>query len=716
MWFKQRRILLFSALLTVCSLSTQAQFTGGDGSGVAVFSLMPSTCPLITYPAIFSGGNEQGPGSSATTQSTCNPIILPSIFFGGQDAGSGQLGLTQSSCNPVVLPSIFNGGTEDGYSYAGVIQSNCSPPLLPSIYAGGASNVEPGVQLNAGCAPLAAFSASPLQLCVGDTALFTDLSSGGPTSWSWSFPGGTPSGSTDQNPWVVYDTPGTYNVTLAITAPLGNNSVTYTAYISVGTPPAVSLSGLPYACLDESPYTLSGGTPLGGTYSGDGVTGGTFDPALAGSGSHVITYTYTDISGCSNSDTSSIEVFPLYDFLTTHQLCAGDTFLWRGTPYTTAGTYTEHYVTVHGCDSTYQLVLTVQPVYAFTENHIICSGGSYTWQGNTYAFPGTYTETYSSVGGCDSTYTLNLSVRPSYDFTESHAMCFGGSYAWHGNTYTSAGTYTLHYSTLDGCDSTYTLVLTEYPIYNFTENHSLCAGDSYTWQGSTYNTSGTYTAAFTSSHGCDSIYTLHLDVHPVYFVSTNADICLGEVYHWFGSDYSVGGTYTHQLYSQYGCDSTFELVLAVNSIDVSLTVNDPIITANAIADTYQWLDCNNGYAPISGEISQSFTALTNGDYAVALTQGLCSDTSACVQILTVGIADLGAPRPILYPNPSDGSFFLELHKDAKVELFNALGSCVFNSTLPKGRNQVQLSLADGVYWVSITQGTERITLKMVIRN
>ncbi|MCC7505907.1 MAG: PKD domain-containing protein, partial [Saprospiraceae bacterium] len=64
---------------------------------------------------------------------------------------------------------------------------------------------------------------------------FTDLSNGGPSAWEWSFPGGTPSTSTDPNPTVTYSTPGSYSVTLTITTGSGPYTVTQSNYITVPT-------------------------------------------------------------------------------------------------------------------------------------------------------------------------------------------------------------------------------------------------------------------------------------------------------------------------------------------------------------------------------------------------------------------------------------------------------------------------------------------------
>lgn len=76
--------------------------------------------------------------------------------------------------------------------------------------------------------------------------------------------------------------------------------------------PTVAIDAFPNAtvCVYHSATTLPVGTPTGGTYSGLGVTGSNFDPALAGNGTHWITYSYTDDLGCMNSDSTSIVVDP----------------------------------------------------------------------------------------------------------------------------------------------------------------------------------------------------------------------------------------------------------------------------------------------------------------------------------------------------------------------------------------------------------------------
>ncbi|MCW5922183.1 MAG: HYR domain-containing protein [Saprospiraceae bacterium] len=106
-------------------------------------------------------------------------------------------------------------------------------------------------------------------------------------------------------------------------ANLGENIITFTVTGSFGCTATctytITVKELPVVecpesfsvCINASPFALAGGTPAGGTYSGTGVSGGNFNPALAGVGPHLITYTYTDGDGCEGSCAFTITVNPL---------------------------------------------------------------------------------------------------------------------------------------------------------------------------------------------------------------------------------------------------------------------------------------------------------------------------------------------------------------------------------------------------------------------
>jgi PKD repeat protein len=82
-------------------------------------------------------------------------------------------------------------------------------------------------------APVASFTANNQTICVGQSVQFTNTSTGQPTSYSWSFTGGTPSTSTAQNPTVTFNAVGTYDVSLTVTNASGTNTSTQTGYITV---------------------------------------------------------------------------------------------------------------------------------------------------------------------------------------------------------------------------------------------------------------------------------------------------------------------------------------------------------------------------------------------------------------------------------------------------------------------------------------------------
>ena len=81
--------------------------------------------------------------------------------------------------------------------------------------------------------PVAYFEGTPTTVTVGESVDFTDLSLNDPTSWEWTFAGGTPETSTEQNPTVAYYTEGTYAVSLTVTNDEGSDTKTVADYITV---------------------------------------------------------------------------------------------------------------------------------------------------------------------------------------------------------------------------------------------------------------------------------------------------------------------------------------------------------------------------------------------------------------------------------------------------------------------------------------------------
>ena len=157
--------------------------------------------------------------------------------------------------------------------------------------------------------PFANFNADVVSGCPGFTVQFTDNSFNNPTSWLWSFPGGNPSTSTDQNPIVTYSNPGTYNhVSLIATNGFGTDSITKLNYISVSPAiiPIITLTGNDTLCEGASVIIKSSNAQ---TYQWYPNNFGNISFSTDTSGYYAIKT--VDVFGCATySDTIQIVVLP----------------------------------------------------------------------------------------------------------------------------------------------------------------------------------------------------------------------------------------------------------------------------------------------------------------------------------------------------------------------------------------------------------------------
>ncbi len=97
------------------------------------------------------------------------------------------------------------------------------------------------------CAPVAAFNSNAQFICEGASITWQDFSYNGTVAnWDWQFGGGTPSSSTQQNPTITYNTPGTYGVTLTVSNASGNDSKSVNGVVIVS-PASASVINYPWS-------------------------------------------------------------------------------------------------------------------------------------------------------------------------------------------------------------------------------------------------------------------------------------------------------------------------------------------------------------------------------------------------------------------------------------------------------------------------------------
>jgi hypothetical protein len=163
--------------------------------------------------------------------------------------------------------------------------------------------------------------------------------------------------------------------------------------------------------------------------------------------------------------------------------------------------------------------------------------------------------------------------------------------------------------------------------------------------------------------------------------------------------------YYDTLLKANGCDSIISLNLTIQTPNIAVTQVGALLTANTVGLTYQWLQCNP-FALISGANGQSYTATTNGDYAVVIYQAPCApDTSDCYTVSGLSLdSEIIGAEIIIYPNPSKKQLYVyspQGFHDAHIRLQNQHGQILQEFPHVKGeRISIDLSaLANGLYFI-----------------
>ena len=167
--------------------------------------------------------------------------------------------------------------------------------------------------------------------------------------------------------------------------------------------------------------------------------------------------------------------------------------------------------------------------------------------------------------------------------------------------------------------------------------------------------------------------------------------------------------------NRHGCDSLTCLKLTVHDVNVAVQNNDPQIKALAVADSYQWLDCNNGYAALPGDTNQTFTATANGKYAVEVEQHGCKDTSDCIEIKSLGLHQPGMTEVKVFPNPFSDEITIsgEGLSGSEIIIHSAIGDLVHREVLTStDKHSLRLSVPAGIYVLSLNSdsGSRKVML------
>ncbi|MEO8147430.1 MAG: LamG-like jellyroll fold domain-containing protein [Bacteroidia bacterium] len=198
----------------------------------------------------------------------------------------------------------------------------------------------------------------------------------------------------------------------------------------------------------------------------------------------------------------------------------------------------------------------------------------------------------------------------------------------------------------------------------------------------------------------------------------NAGICDGDSYTFGSQTLTTSGVYVDSLTSVNGCDSIVTLNLTVTPIDTSVTLFTTVLHSNTNGATYTWVNCNNGYAAISGATAQNYVVTTGGSYAVIVQLNGCIDTSSCHTVTFAGINENEFSTAVhVYPNPLDKQLTVNFEKqlDVTIVITDVTGKQMLNENVKnvKTYHADVSSWTAGVYLMKINSGSRQAVFNLL---
>jgi hypothetical protein len=601
-----------------------------------------------------------------------------SLFGSGSNLGNNNYVVYNASGTQTTITGLDGGreyyfaifelngtGSNSNYLLTGYLQTN---------------GIAPGFTISV--------SSSSGDMCEDDSV---ELEAHGANSYLWS-PSGSLSSSTDSVVWATPSSTTQYTIMGFDTASGCTDSKNIT--ITVYQLPNVTLGSFSNKCENGSNVNLTSGSPSGGVYSGNGVVGTQFRPADAGVGQHWIKYSYSDIHGCSSSDSSSINVLSAPDasFATLNDVCidAPAFTLTGGTPV--GGTYGGTGVSSGQFNPAVAGVGQFQLRYVYVDANG-CRDTSFELQ-EVFALPVVEFATLSPV--C-------LNVPP---FTLTQGTPAGGDYSGVGVSnsqfsplVSGAGTFILNYNYTDsnGCsaeDTSYITVNT-LPSVNFSSLSPRCQnGGPLTLTGGTpaggvYSGPGvgggvfysaiagagqhTITYTYTNVNNCSNTATQPITVNPKPLPNLGPDVtvCANSFTHL------TAGNFTTYLWSTGANTSSINVDSAgrgLGTFPITITVTNNFGCANKDTVLVTFDNCT-------------------GIFGNTVNENMIE----------------------VYPNPSSGNFTVVAEAGSDLSLFNLKGELLLEEKNISSLHLIREDLARGAYLVLVRKDQKR-SYQLIIKN
>ena len=265
--------------------------------------------------------------------------------------------------------------------------------------------------------------------------------------------------------------------------------------------------------------------------------------------SAVVYDTISLANGCYRIERINLDKAQSYYFRESKEWPQGKVLIWHGQNITTDGVYYDRLTTVQGCDSVYELTVTIIPAAPesnqYAEELSTCEGDTIVWRGKNIWRSGTYVDTVWAEGKVkvDSIFTLSFTAWPAPKDTiyEHLYTCNdGGVIRYNGKDYLKNDTVITNYHTIHGCDS----IVKTYLHFNealFLRDTARVAENTlpYAWTPTGTDTTiylmepSTYQYKQKTNGGCDNVWELFFEVYPVFILRDSVAVCESELpYHW----------------------------------------------------------------------------------------------------------------------------------------------------------------------------------------
>ncbi len=351
------------------------------------------------------------------------------------------------------------------------------------------------------------------------------------------------------------------------------------------------------------------------------VNGSLFNAANPGG---LVTFSGGAANGCDSLVNVSVSIFPEASGSIDTTICQTANFTFNGTLYdtnNTSGTETLMGASVNGCDSLVNVSVSFFPEASSSIDTSICQTASFTFNGTLYDTnntSGTETLTGASVNGCDSLVNVSVSFFPEASSSIDTALCEGQQLIVNGTIYDSnnlSGSEVLVGASVGGCDSTVQVSLTIINGIDLFIEDNLCAGEQVMLYGEAFdenNLSGSILVPGASG-ACDTIVSVSLTLLQASTNTIDLTLCPEEEVLVNGTTYDIDqptGTEVLAGGNAVGCDSIIQINLSFSDPTLELSSEGP--SCPNITDGFiQLLSFSGGSGPYTLSVDGGTATVIN---------------------------------------------------------------------------------------------------------